>query len=83
MQIFKTIPAPTIIQKKIQESFPEFFWDIDTTKLDMKDHYKHYYTGYKLWFSANNQAGISTISSRSYKANTKTSNQRFLVSQDI
>jgi len=40
MQIFNIIPATTIIQKKIQESFPEFFWDIDTNKLDMKDHYK-------------------------------------------
>lgn len=38
MQIFNTIPATTIIQKKIQESFPEFFWDIDTNKLDIKDH---------------------------------------------
>ncbi len=40
MQIFNTIPATTIIQKKIQENFPKFFWDIDTTELDMKDHYK-------------------------------------------
>ncbi len=40
MQIFNTIPATTIIQKKIQESFPKFFWDIDTNKLDLKDHYK-------------------------------------------
>jgi len=40
MQIFNTIPATTIIQKKIRESFPDFFWDIDTNKLDMKDHYK-------------------------------------------
>ena len=40
MQIFNTIPATTIIQKKFQESFPEFFWDIDTNKLDLKDHYK-------------------------------------------
>jgi len=40
MQIFNTIPAATIIQQKIQESFPEFFWDIDTNKLDIKDHYK-------------------------------------------
>ena len=40
MQIFNTIPATTIIQKKLQESFPDFFWDIDTNKLDLKDHYK-------------------------------------------
>ena len=40
MQIFNTIPARKIIQKKIQESFPEIFWDIDTNKLDLKDHYK-------------------------------------------
>ncbi|MEA3360581.1 MAG: hypothetical protein U9R17_14410 [Thermodesulfobacteriota bacterium] len=40
MQIFNIIPATTIIQKRIQESFPEFFWDIDTNKLDLKNHYK-------------------------------------------
>ena len=40
MQIFNSIPATTIIQKTIQESFPEFFWDIDTNKLDLKNHYK-------------------------------------------
>jgi len=40
MQIFNTISATTIVQKKIQGSFPEFFWDIDTNKLNMKDHYK-------------------------------------------
>ena len=40
MQIFNTIPATTIIQKKLQQSFPECFWDIDTNKLNMKDHYK-------------------------------------------
>ena len=40
MQIFNTIPATTIIQKTIQESFPEFFWDIETNKLDLKNHYK-------------------------------------------
>ena len=40
MQIFNTIPATTIIQKKLQQSFPEFFWDIDTNKLDLKNHYK-------------------------------------------
>ena len=40
MQIFNTIPETTIIKKKFQESFPEIFWDIDTNKLDLKDHYK-------------------------------------------
>lgn len=40
MQIFNAITATTIIQKNIQESFSEFFWDIDTNKLDVKDHYK-------------------------------------------
>ena len=40
MQIFNTIPATTIIQKKLQESFTDFFWDIDTNKLNLKDHYK-------------------------------------------
>ena len=40
MQIFNDIPAKTIIQKKLQQNFSEFFWDIDTNKLDMKDHYK-------------------------------------------
>ena len=40
MRIFNAIPAITIIQKKIQESLPEFFWDIDTNKLDLENHYK-------------------------------------------
>ncbi len=40
MQIFNTIPDTAIVQKGIQESFPKFFWDVDTNKLDMKDHYK-------------------------------------------
>ena len=40
MQIFNTITSTTIIQKKVQKTFPEFFWDIDTNKLDLKDHYK-------------------------------------------
>jgi len=40
MRIFNAIPATRIVQKKIQESFPEFFWDIDTNKLDLENHYK-------------------------------------------
>ena len=40
MRIFNAISETTIIRKKIQESFPEFFWDIDTNKLDLENHYK-------------------------------------------
>mgnify|MGYP005638465861 CR=1 FL=1 len=40
MRIFNAIPTTTIVQEKIQESFPEFFWDIDTNKLDLENHYK-------------------------------------------
>jgi len=40
MQIFNDMPEATIIQEGLHETLPKLFWDIDTNKLDMKDHHK-------------------------------------------
>ncbi len=40
MEILKNIPTTINFQKKLQQNFPKLFWDIDTHRLDIRDHYK-------------------------------------------